>query len=53
MPGAVFIYEGKHYVLSGNSHYGQYYMAIGCGAKTFPAKKCKIVQKNKGLVYLY
>lgn len=53
MPGAVFVYRGKHYVLSGTSNEGRYYRAIGMGKTNFSTKDCKIVKKNVGLVYLY
>ena len=53
MPGAVFMYHGKHYVLSGTSNQGQYFRAVGQGKTNFPTKDCKIVRKNTGLVYLY
>ena len=53
MPGAVFIYKGKHYVLAGTCCQGKYFLAVGYGRQNFNVQKCKIVQKNKGLVYLY
>ena len=53
MPGAVFMYHGKHYVLSGTSNQGQYFRAVGQGKTNFPTKDCEIVRKNTGLVYLY
>ncbi len=52
MPGTVFIYEGKRYVLSGQHCHGTYYRACGCGTNDFPAKDCTIVCGNTGLVYL-
>ena len=53
MPGAVFIYQGKHYVLSGTANEGRYYRAVGQGKKNFSSKDCKVVKQNTGLVYLY
>lgn len=52
MPGALFVYEGDIYVLTGQITNGQYYRAYGQGNKNFPASKCKIVQHNRGLVYV-
>ena len=52
MPGAIFIYENKRYVLSGTCNYGNYFMAVGYDKKTFPTKKCKVVAQNTGFVYL-
>ena len=53
MPGAVFIYQGKHYVLLGTANEGRYYRAVGQGKKNFPSKDCNVVKQNIGLVYLY
>ena len=52
MPGALFMYEGDIYVLTGQITNGQYYRAYGQGNKNFPASKCKIIQHNRGLVYV-
>ncbi len=52
MPGTVFMYGGKRYVLSGQLSNGAYYRACGFGGKNFPAKDCVIAQQNAGLVYL-
>ena len=53
MPGTIFIYQEKHYVLSGTANEGRYYRAVGQGKKNFPSKDCKVVRQNTGLVYLY
>lgn len=52
MPGALFMYEGKTYVLTGQISKGQYYRAYGQKNKNFPASKCRIIQHNNGLVYI-
>ena len=52
MPGAVFYYQGVRYVMRGQHSNGQYLQAVGMGSKDFPAKKCKIVANNEGLVFV-
>ena len=52
MPGAVFLYEGNRYVLTGQSSYGRCYRACGQDKRNFPAKAVKIVKCNTGLVYV-
>lgn len=52
MPGAVFLHDGKRYVLSGQFANGNYYRAVGYGKKNFLSKRCSVIQKNSGLVYL-
>lgn len=52
MPGALFRYHGKVYVLTGQLNNGQYYRAFGHGSKNFPAKHCRIIKHNSGLVYV-
>lgn len=51
MPGAVFEYKGERFVMSGQCHYGQYLRAEGQKTRNFPARDCKIVRHNAGLVY--
>ena len=51
-PGAVFVFQGKPYVLTGQLTGGQYYRAYGQENRNFPVKKCGVVQKNAGLVYV-
>lgn len=52
MPGAVFIYKGERYVMTGQLTKGKYFHAAGCGKKNFPTAKCSIVSHNRGLVYI-
>ena len=52
MPGAVFYYQGVRYVMRGQHCEGTYLQAVGMGSKDFPAKKCKIVANNEGLVFV-
>jgi len=52
MPGAVFYYQGVRYVMRGQHCEGAYLQAVGMGSKDFPAKKCKIVAHNDGLVFV-
>lgn len=51
LPGNLFFYEGRRYVLSGQISGGQYYRAVGMGNKNFPAKDCRVVHAG-GLVYI-
>ena len=52
MPGTVFEHNGKRLVLSGQLTGGQYYRAIGDPKTNYPAKKCRILTQNTGLVYI-
>ena len=52
MPGAVFMYHGKHYVLSGTSNQGRYFRSVGQEKTNFPTKECKIVRKNTLFIYI-
>ena len=52
MPGTVFLYEGRRYVMSGQLTGGKYLRAFGIPDKNFPAAKCSIVSHNRGLVYV-
>lgn len=52
IPGAIFLYNNKRYVLSGQLANGKYFRAVGCGNRNFPSKDCTILQRNSGLVYL-
>lgn len=52
MPGAVFYYRGVRYVMRGQHCEGTYLQAVGMESKDFPAKKCKIVAHNEGLVFV-
>lgn len=51
MPGAVFQYCGKRYVMTGQISGGMYYRAYGCGNQNFSSQKVRIIQQNRGLVY--
>jgi len=57
IPGAVFLYQGKRHILSGQLTGGKYYRAVGqedAGLsgkpKNFPARECRIVANNTGLI---
>ena len=50
LSGAIFLYHGKRYVLTGQLSNGKYYRASSEGTKNFPARDCKIVAHNSGLV---
>ena len=52
LPGAIFLHQGKRYVLSGTANQGRYYRAVGEGTKNFKVKDCKLVKYNQGFVYL-
>lgn len=52
MPGAVFLYRGTRYVMSGQHCGGKYLQAVGMGSRDFPAKECTIIKRNQGLVFL-
>lgn len=52
MPGTVFLYNKKRYVLSGQLSGGAYYRAIGDSKTNFPARDCIILCNNSGLVYI-
>ena len=52
MPGATFLYQGVRYVMRGRRCKGAYLQAVGMGKKDFPAKKCKILKQNTGLVFI-
>ena len=51
MPGSIFRYQGKSFVLTGQISKGRYYHAFGQGKKIFPAKECKILGR-RSLVYM-
>ena len=53
MPGTAFLYKGKRHVVSGQLTNGQYYRAVGDESKmNYPARDCKIISANTGLVYI-
>ena len=50
MPGAVFLYRGKRYILTGQMNNGTRY--IGCGMeKSVSISECHVIRKNEGLVF--
>ena len=49
MPGSIFRYDGRIYVLQAN--HGAYIRAYGCGNRDFPRSRCKVIRMNRGLVY--
>lgn len=52
MPGAVFQYYGKRYVMIGQISGGLYYRAYGCGNQNFSSRKVRIIGQNEGLIYV-
>ena len=52
LPGMVFLYEGKQYVMSGQLSGGAYLRACGAGNQNFPASRASILSRNAGLVYV-
>ena len=51
MPGTVFLYEGKRYVMTGQITNGKYYRAYGQEKRNFPAANVRILRENTGLVF--
>ena len=51
IPGSVFLFDKKKYILSSQLTNGKYYRGEGCGNINFPASKCTILKFNEGLVY--
>ena len=51
MPGAIFRYQVKSFVLTGQLSKGRNYCAFGQGKKKFPDKECKILGR-RSLVYM-
>lgn len=52
LPGMEFFCNGERYIMSGRKNKGLYLLAKGQGKKEFMASECRIVKKNRGLVYL-
>ena len=52
LPGAVFLYKGKRYVMKGQHCNGDYLQAVGMGSRDFPVKECTIIKRSQGLVFL-
>ena len=53
LPGAVFIYQGKRCVMTGQRNLGAYLYADGLTKNGVKAKDCRILHQNTGLVYIY
>lgn len=51
LPGTVFAYQGKRHVMTGQLTGGMYLRTDGY-RKNFPARDCKIISQNAGLVYI-
>ena len=52
MPGTVFLYRKKRYVMTGQLTGGAYYRAYGQEKRNFPARNVQVIRKNTGLVYV-
>lgn len=52
MPGTVFLFRGKRYVLQGRITNGAYFKAVWEPKKNIPARSCIILKQNEGLVFL-
>jgi len=51
MPGAVFTYKGRQYILAAQQSNGTRWYGVG-EKKYFPSKECNIVTHNTGLVFV-
>ena len=53
MPGTIFIYNGKAYILRGSDNHGTRYYAENLdNSHRFSSSKCRIAKRNSGLVFL-
>lgn len=52
MPGAAFLHNGSHHIMSGQLTNGQYLRASRDGKTNYPTRKCKILKHNTGLVFI-
>lgn len=52
LPGTVFLYEGRQYVMTGQLSGGAYLRAYGEGNRNFPAARVSVLSMNAGLVYV-
>ena len=52
MPGAEFLYHRDRYVMRGQHCKGAYFRTAGAGTTEFPARECRIIRHNRGLVYI-
>jgi len=50
LPGCIFLFGGKRYILSGQHSHGALYRAVGEGTREFPANQCRVIQAG-GLVF--
>ena len=50
LPGAVFRFDNKYYVMAGQSN--GYYIAYGCGKQGFRTNKCSVVSTGNSLAYI-
>ena len=51
-PGAIFYYNGKRLVLTGQLTGGKYYRAYGDTKTNYLVNKCQIYKHNEGLVFV-
>lgn len=51
LPGVVYLYKGKQYVLGGQQNNGYYYYPYGDRNNRMPAKDCTVIQGG-GLVFV-
>lgn len=51
-PGALFLYKGERHVISGTLTGGEYLRAVGDSKTNYPVKECRIVKRNRGLVFI-
>lgn len=52
MPGTIFLYQKKQYVMTGQLTGGAYYRAYGQEKKNFPTKNVQVIRRNAGMVYV-
>lgn len=52
MPGALIECNGKIFVMSGQLTGGKYYRAHGDDKTNYPAKDCRVLMHNSGLVFV-
>ena len=50
-PSAIFMFNNKRYLLSGQLTNGRYYRAFGEGTKNFPSRNCEVVSSGYSLTY--
>lgn len=52
LPGAVFMYQGRRYVMNSRFSRGAYYRAYGEGSTNYPTRDVTVIRKNAGLVFV-